>query len=494
MELGQHQVLGFRPLRLAAMVEGFTSRRLVALACAVAASAAAAGAADRTVVVADGAVKLGMTRPDPQALSSAASVDLQLPAGTMRAEATAAVGREGNDPAFWQKNAAQIGADLSGPLGTNLNLSGQDSFGFTYRAPASVGASDTASHMVRSENRGASASLSVPVGPAKLTLGGEGSAAATQDTAKGLTAGERAIVRTEDRSFFAKAEWQPLPNINLEGGAAARTSDISWREQHAKTSTFQSLDPHLAVHVNPWEGGSVTARVEHKVAPYDAGAFAGYAAANPNATAAAFEPNHAWQVQMQMEQKIGSASLSASYTAASRGTATEFADQNGVQSPSSTPLKKQENVAVALTLPLTGFGLPNTNLSSQAEWQNSRVVDPVTAKLRGVSGEVPAKLSLRMAHKLPKEKLSFGLTGEFTGGRTSYQVNEISSTESGGSLGAFMSYKPGNYELDLNVNGLYGATTQNSYFLGARDSSKIGRTVFQDNSGPLVNLSLHKPL
>jgi len=44
------------------------------------------------------------------------------------------------------------------------------------------------------------------------------------------------------------------------------------------------------------------------------------------------------------------------------------------------------------------------------------------------------------------------------------------------------------------VNGLYGSSTQSDFYTGARGSSQVGRTVLQDNSGPLVNLSLHKAL
>ncbi len=468
------------------------SRRLVAILALSCASAVAAQAAE--VALKGGAVALNLRTPSPQDLSSAASVGLDLPLGSMKAQATTSVGREGDNPEFWQKNAAQVDARVSGPLGSSLTLTGQDAFGFTYRPPASVGASDTASHMVRAENRTANASFAVPVGSAQLTVGGEGSLATTQDTEKGLSAGDRAIVTTQDRSLFGKGEWQPIPAVRIEGGAAVRTSDISWREQRDHTNTFRSLDPHVSASLSPLQDTTVTARLEHKVSPYDAAAFAGYAAANPSTGGPSFEPDHAWQLQMQVQQKVGVANLTATYTAARSGTITEFAEQNGSQIPAAARLEKRDNVAIQLSLPLSPLGLANTELSSQAEWNDSEVVDPLTQKLRGASGEVPSKFSLRMAHKLPNKKLSFGLTGEFSGARTSYQVGEISSTDSGGSVGAFLSFKPGPYQVDLSVNGLYGGDGTNTFYSGSRATSQISRTVMQDNGSALFNLSLHKQL
>lgn len=460
------------------------------MACLLSASAAAGWADDRTVVI--GPAKLGIISPAPQDLSSGASLALSLPAGSMKAQASTSVGHDEDSPAIWQKNAAQVDAQVSGPMGSSLALTGQDAFGFTYRPPASSGASDAAGHMIRTESRSANASASLPVGSANLTVGAEGSLTTTQDTDKGLPTGDRAMVGTEDHALFAKTGWQPLPGVHVEGGATARVSDISWRDQKAQTNTFRSLDPHVSASVAPWDDATVTARWEHKVSPYDASAFADYVAANPTATGPAFQPDHAWQLQMQLQQKVGAANLSATYTTAQAGTVTEFADQNGAQVPAATHLEKRENVAVSLSMPLSPFGLANTDLSSRAEWSDSKVVDPLTQQLRTASGEAPRKFSVRMAHRLPNEKLSFGITGNFTDARTSYQVSEISNTGSGGSLGAFLAFNPGPYELDLNVNGLYGGDSANTFYSGSRLNAESAHTVVQDNGGALFNLSLHK--
>lgn len=457
-------------------------------------TAVPAAFAGNSVVLKNGAVALDLKIPGPQDLTTAASVGVDLPSGSVNAQARTSVGREGNDPAFWQKNAAKVDANVGGPLGTRLSLSGQDEFGFTYRPPESVGASDSASHMVRTENRSVDASVSAPVGAVQVTVGGGGSSTTTQDTSKLLSATGRALVGTDDRSLFAKAEWQPRTWLNVEGGARARAADITWRAQHAHNSTYRSLDPHISVTVRPLDDTTVVARVEHKVSPYDTAAFAGIAAANPPSGTVGFEPDHVWELQMQMQQKLGPASLSATYTADRQGSATEFAAQNGTQQPASTRLDRRDDVAVALNLPLSGFGLPGTDLSSQAEWQSSQVLDPVTQELRSASGQIPRKVTLRLSHNLPKHNLSLGLTGEFTGSSSFYQTDEVTSTADGGSVGAFIKYKPGSYEVELNVHGLYGGSTENTYYEGLRGSSDIGRSVLKDNSGTLINLSLHKAL
>ncbi len=451
-----------------------------------------AAAPSDSLLLGEGAVALDLKVPAAKDLTSAAALKLNLPAGAVKAQATASVGKEDGQSAFWHKDAAEVEAQISGPLGTALNVSGENKLSLSYRAPESVGAADTTAHVVRAASQSGRATLSVPIKPLQVTVGGESTSEHTQQGAPGNTASfVQSAVRTADHTAYVDVEWQPLGVLQLKGGTAARVSNISWQDAHS--SSYHSINPHLTATVTPLRDTTVTAKVEQVVAPYDAAAFANYTSANTAANASGFEPDHAWQVQTRLDQRLGAASVSATYTSARQGTVTEFAEVSGVQAPATTPLQGRKTVAVAVTLPLSVVGLPRTDLTSEATWQSSRVVDPVTFASRAVSGEPGQKVSLRLSHQLPANELSIGVTGEYAGESTSYQVRELSTTEAGGSVGAFVSYKPGAYEVDFNVGGHYGSSTRDDFYRGIRGASEIGRTTWQDNSGASLKLELKRP-
>ena len=462
------------------------------LAVATVACAAFTGArAQQVIVLKDGVAAIQLSSPEPQNLASGAALNLKLPSASMNAQATASIGQDTGSGSFWHKDAAQLGAQIQGPLGSSFSATGEHQLSLEYRAPADA-APQTADHLVRSENQTASAQLTAPLGGVQITAGAQHSATVSQDMSG--SEAESPVVGTQDHSIFARMNWRPLGGVDVAGGATARTSAITWRGGTERSSSYHSLDPDVSVGVRPWQGAKLSAKLEHVVSPYDAGAFAAYSTDQaPNAPA--LRPDHAWQLETRLEQDIGATKLSAAYTASRQGSATELvAGQGATQSPASTPLLRRDNLSVGVSVPLDAVGLAGASVSSQAQWQTSRVVDPVTQEQRAASGEVPRKFSLRVAHALADKRLSLGLTGDFTGACTTYQVNQISTTSSGGSLGAFMAFTPGRYQIDLNVSGIVGSSTTDYMFPHTRQASEPDRVLWQPNTGPMLSLSLHKQL
>jgi hypothetical protein len=459
------------------------------MACA----SAIAADAEQAVVLKQGPMALNLSGPDPQDLASGASLALSLPDATLKAQATASVGLEDGDPAYWHKNETRVEAQLSGPLGSALDVSGENALSLTYRPPESLGASAGTPHVVRVETQSAHAGLALDKGAVSLALSGDTTSQASEDTS-GKSAANRSVVRTAAHAATAGMAWQPVGWLRIEGGSSARVSTISWQDTATRSSNFQSVDPHVAVTVTPLSGTVASARLVHTVAPYDAAAFANYSRADGQSDASGFKPDHAWQMEAKLQQKLGPASVSATYTASRQGTATEFAEVGGAQAPATTPLLSRDSVAFAVQIPLAELGLPRTNLTSEAQWQTSRVLDPVTQQDRAASGETPYRVSLSVSHALPAKHLSVGLNGGFSGASTAYQVSELSTTAPGGTVGAFVAYKPGNYEINLNVSGLLGSETSSGFYRGQRNEGEPVRTAVQDNSGPMLSLSLKKPL
>jgi hypothetical protein len=470
--------------------------RIVAIACVTVVSASAARGQSQLVELRNGPVALNVTQPasGPSDVSSGASLNVALDDASMAAQAKASVGRDQNGSDFWRKQDAGFQATWSGLPGANISLAGTDQFAFIYRAPASLGDPGTATHLVRSESRTAKAAVSFSAFKnAKIEVGTDGAEAATRDD----TVAQRsaaAPVHTDTQETFVRFDWTPTAWLEIETGAAARATDIVLQTQDTHSGTYRSLDPHLQVMVTPWEGAKWTATAGHVVQPYDAAAFVAYANAAQAQGATGFEPDHSWQYSARFQQAVGPASLSAGYAASRHGTATEFAAVNGVQAPAPTQLLQRDDVDLTLNLPLADFGMPDTSLTSNADWQASRVIDPVTGDIRAASGEVPRKYSVRLVHNLPASHLSLGLTGQLDGAHTSYQVSELSSTPASGSVGAFLAYSPGPYEVDLNVDGLGSSAATNYVFDGTRSSPLVSHVDQLPSPGPIIALSLHKAL
>jgi hypothetical protein len=439
-------------------------------------------------------LSLQLAGPGSGDISSGAALNLDLADVSMSAQASASAGTDEGHGDLWRKQSAQVEAHWSGPAGSDFTAQGADEFNYSYRDPASLGDPGTATHLMGTENRSLKVSGSVPlVGGASVEAGMDATSAQTED-GSAPHAADRDTVGTRTREAFAKVRWQ-MGRVGLEAGAAAHSENVSVRALDSRQSSYTSVNPRAQVDVAPWDGATLTSSVEQAVAPYDTAAFSAYAQAARPDSSLSFTPDHTLRFQSRLQQDVGPASVSVSYAADRGGTATEFAQAaSGQQVPASTQLLERNKVDVAVSLPLSAFGLPNTALHSDAAWQDSRVVDPMTSTVRSASGETPHKFSLRVSHDMPARHLSFGLTGELSGARSSYQVSEISTSPSAGTMGAFLAFKPGPYEVDLNVNGIGGATTTDYFYRSTRADSSVGRTAEQAPAGPAVSLSLHKAL
>ncbi|MDE2183304.1 MAG: hypothetical protein KGJ78_09810 [Alphaproteobacteria bacterium] len=462
-----------------------------ALACVVVAVPAGAQSAP-VVDLHGGSVALQVAAPSkaPDGFSSGAAIDLNLPDVSMNAQATASVGMGDSD--IWRKQEAKISASLSGPAGTGVTASGSDSSALSYRDAASMGAPGRVGHLIASQSQSTQISASAPIpGGATVEVGADGSSTQTTD-ASAPQARDHLTVGTQAQEAFARLRWHPAPWLGLQAGAAARTTDVNLHRQLSRTSTYTSVDPRIEADVTPWLGGTWTTSVEHAVSPYDTAAYTAYASVAQPTDAVALQPDHAWRLQSSLHQELGPVQATVSYTADRDGTATEFTTAGGQQVPASTTLISRDQIDLAVAMPLDAAGLPETTISSEASWRDSRVVDPITADVRRASGQTPHHYAVRVVKNLPATHLSLGLVGEINGGTDVYQSNEVSAAPGAGTLGAFVSFKPPSYEVDLNVNGVGGAPTTDYFYNGTRSDLPASRTALQPAPGPMISLSLRK--
>lgn len=427
-------------------------------------------------------------------LSEAASLKLMLPTISMDAHLTASAGKSQDNAELWQKRGAQVQMQVDAVPKTKMNLSGAEDFSQTYRDPASIGVKGTAPHLLQGDTRTAGLEATVtPIDKTSVTLGASGNSVVTKDTTAPDTVNRNLTsVETQSEKAFIAVSWQPWDWAHFEVTARAHNSGILWRGAQTKNGAYRSSERRAAMALKLGDA-TVTASLEKAASDYNADSLVAYARNASPTEAVPVEPDHGWQFQSEVRQKLGTADVSASYSTIRKGTVTEFGFSGlGVQAPVSTTLKKRDEVGVSLDVPLESLGLDDTVVAGKAHWRDSAVLDPLTGKYRRASGEVPSDVQLRLEHKIPGQKLRFGLTGDLSGGQTSYQTQEISQTEASRKLGAFLAIQPGaSYEVNLDVDGLIGTpSTVNQLYEGSRTDPQIPRVQNVPGPGPTVKLSL----
>jgi hypothetical protein len=444
------------------------------------------------------ALSLNVTAPQTgqRDLSEAAQMILNLPETTMQARLAASAGKQADEPALWHKRAASIDLHTEALPHAGVALTGANDYELIYREPAKLGDSGNKAHLIQGDTRSARLKTDIRLDDtATLELSAAGSGKTTTDSTLTGSAAAQSQIVTQNRDLAAGLRWNLLPALTVEAAARERGSAISWQAGARRDAGYRAFAPRLAADLE-LDGTRIDASLERSTGDYDAGAYVAYARAAEVGDTLTVEPDHAWRFATSLEHKIGDAELQAAYVASRRGTATEYGLlDSGQQVPVSTRLAQKDEINVSLSLPLDGAGLAGASLAGDAHWRDSRVLDPVTGAMRRASSEVPGALSLRFEQKLPAKRLRFGLNAELRETEQSYQARQITETSDGVSLGAFVSYRPGAYAVNLAVEGLAGNPDVTDFVYGRSRAEALQqpRIVAHPDAGPALRLTLeHK--
>lgn len=439
---------------------------------------------------------MGRIKGGSRDLTQSASVKLNLARVTMDAHISASAGKNDSSPDLWQKNRAEIEMKVDALPKTQVALTGADEFSQTYRSPGALGNNDNTAHLMQEEVRSAQLAATVsPIRNVQIEVGAAGQNQTTRDT-NVRNRDDRVSTRIENQSeeLFANVTWTPVPGLKLEAGERDRNFGIQWQGKDTKNGNYHIVEPHAAVTMH-FVDAEVRTSIEHVTQGYNTDAFVAYASEATLKENVPIRPDHAWRVSSELKQKIGQAELTAAFSRSYNGTVTEFGfSGSGAQAPVSTPLRERKEVRVGLSLPLEELGLTNTSLGGDAVWRSSSVADPVTGKSRRASGEIPEQVSLRLEQRLPGENVRFGLSGQLSGSQIAFQTRQTTVVDASNTLGAYIAFKPGAYEFDLDVDGLVGTPqTTNYYYFGSRAVNQLPKSGVTPPVGPTVKFSLKRP-
>lgn len=376
-----------------------------------------------------------------------------------------------SDPGSWTRAQIGVTATVDGPGGSKLTASGSDQVSQSISPYAPGGVRQT----LETQALSGTVAATLPVTP-KLDAKMATSAAQSSTRSATVDGDDGSHLQTADTQVSTSLSYRAMPGVTLDAGATIERQDADLDGDKASSASFSYVKPQATATVTPWQGATVKVGAEHAVDPLNGANYMALANLSDKPQDLKIAPDHAWQYQASLDQKFGAASVSAAVTQGQSGTATELAPIDGGQTPASVAMKKRQKATIAVSLPLEGFGLPGTQLNSQATWRKSQVRDPVTGTYRRASGEAPREASVNLTKNLPAADAKIGVSGNLGTTRDFYQVNQSTEIRTAPRLGAFLSYTPGPVSMNLSVDGLMGGSQQftDTFYNGSRNGSVAG--------------------
>lgn len=471
--------------------------RTIAVVCATALVPFAARADDAALVQLNNgtvAVDVGGGRADNAGgIKGSAAVALDLPALPLRAEASASTGETPGTASLWQKRNAKVQAEWSALAPLKVNVAASDEAAET-AAPEPEGIASRGSQMLLSDKRAATASTSLPLGDVTFSASAGTAATGAGDATRQGDSTIRTHIDTRASDIGASAEWQIDPQVGVTLGLKSKDVAIGWSGAGEAQRTYSYLLPSAEIDAKLWPGADLELGAEREVSDYNDGTYAALATMTGVDAHYELAPDHAVTTRATLTQSIGDVKVEASLSRSASGTVTEIADSASGAVPASTPLLVQTESSLTATVPLAGLGLERFSLSADAHLASSRVKDPVTGALRRASGEEPYTANVTLSHDLSRT-ISVGLKAGAKGKTAYYEPDSVSTVSSGADFGAVVTYKPGPFELSLNLDGLSGPrTATDDFYASTRADSNVVRTDARLVDGPSFTLALKKKL
>jgi outer membrane receptor protein involved in Fe transport len=420
-------------------------------------------------------------------------------------------------PSTQDQDTGEVGLDFARPIGPKamvdavvLQQLGRNAFASDLNAPG-----DIESFRLGKTTSESIARVTFRYQPARalaLQFGAEGDFNTLSDhtvyvvNATPTTVPAAKVRVTETRGEgFGTATWMADPRITLETGLRIEASQIAAVGDVDRSRALVFPKPRAVLTWSPKAADQFRLRIERTVDQLNFDDFAASQAnlgdsavhaGNPNLT-----PQQAWVFEAAYERRFwgsGDATLTVRHSNLTDviDRAPIFAAAGPYDAPGNIGGGRKDEAVFAVTLPLDRLGMRGGQVTGQATWRSSRVIDPTTGAARPISNLQPLDYEAHFAQGLPSWKSTFGVDVFGHGTQTAYDLSEIDSSDYGVFIDPFVEYKP---RADLairfeaaNAAGLAEDYTRviyngprNAYGLSYIDSRRL-------NSGPGFHIRIRK--
>ncbi|HXV01266.1 MAG TPA: TonB-dependent receptor, partial [Caulobacteraceae bacterium] len=252
---------------------------------------------------------------------------------------------------------------------------------------------------------------------------------------------------------FLTAVWRPRSNITVEGGLKGEASHIASSGQVVSARSLYFAKPRLLVGWSPDGADQLRVRVEREVGQLNFDDFtavsAGINTGTVHAGNPALDPEQDWVFEAAWDRRFwggGDATVTLRHYKYS-----QIEDRIGVvdpttgivfDAPGNIGAGTKDEAAFTLTLPTDKIGLAHGQLTGQAIFRRSRVIDPTTGAPRAISGLHGSDWEAHYSQGIPRLKATWGFDVIGQWGQTFYRFDEVDTAKLKTYVQVFAEYKP----------------------------------------------------
>lgn len=314
-----------------------------------------------------------------------------------------------------------------------------------------------------------------------------------------------ADVRVEEQraEIFSAATWLLSPAVTIEAGARYEFSKLAQTGDSLLSKSLSFLKPRLLATWAVAPADELRGLVEREVGQLDFADFAGSASLTSGTVTAGnqdLEPDRLWRIEAAWEHRFVAGSLVVAVRHEKISDVVDriplFTDLGVFDSVGNIGDGKRQELEVNLNLPFDHLGLSGVTLQANALWRRSRVTDPATGEVRGISGDPPLEAGLTLSHDIPSRKIRWGVDYAAKDEETKFKVDEIQTDVVFNRVDLFVEYKPSNkWSCRLFAKNLTdGPATRTRYIYdgprGASSLDYVEKRVLK--SGPYVGFTAQR--
>jgi outer membrane receptor for ferrienterochelin and colicin len=240
-----------------------------------------------------------------------------------------------------------------------------------------------------------------------------------------------ANVRVEETrgEVFGTVNLAATKDLNVELGTRVEASKIEQSGGADQSRNLSFVKPRLIAAYNLGANTQVRVRVERTVGQLnfkDFAASSSLEAGTVNAGNPDLQPQRAWVFESALEQRFwGSGSIVVTFAHSELQEVADLIPVRGFDAPGNIGDGKQDELRVALTLPLDKVGIANGLVRFNGVWKWSQVTDPVTGRVRRISGQRPFDTDIYIGKQFPSLKSTLAAEAQLGYYETYYRISEI---------------------------------------------------------------------
>ncbi len=261
----------------------------------------------------------------------------------------------------------------------------------------------------------------------------DGDALLLEDGAAVDLPGSRVRIAENRAEATFGAEWEMRADWRVESALRVESSRLAQSGEQTQRRDFVYYKPGIALRWERHARERWRLSVEREVGQLDFEEFVASASLDTGVVTAGnaqLEPDKTWRTALAWERDFlrdGAIVVTATHDriADAIDRVPIVLDDEVFDAPGNIGDATRDSLELSFGSSLDAIGLQNVRIDAAALWQHSRVRDPTTGAMRGLSEEAPFEGEIGVTHTIASHAIVWGIEHEFAARETEYRFDEI---------------------------------------------------------------------